>query len=57
MADKLPVFRLLGDLYYWDKRLREYRMVSNPTRRVDGDYVDNTPDIQVKLVELNNANI
>lgn len=55
--EELPVFEIDGKLYFWDKRLYQYREVDNPFNIIDGNKVDEDDNMDVKLVELNNGNV
>jgi hypothetical protein len=54
--NKLPIFKIGTENYFWDRQLYQYRNVNNPHDILDGNMVDDS-DIKVELIELNNGNI
>lgn len=54
--NKLPIFKIGTENYFWDRQLYQYRNVNNPHDILDGNMVDES-NIKVELIELNNGNI
>lgn len=54
--NKLPIFKIKRKLYFWDKKLSEYRNINNPFEVLSGNYIDES-NIDIELIALNNGNI